>query len=156
MLTLECFLYAVFINHNSSLYSFLACDKYISVFTFSFQYMVIFNSWFLYNLSCCHLICNIVFTLFRLREKKLSTLSWLINCCHLICNKVFHTFGSRGTTLAKFLIDGDPQGKLRKSVQELEKYDQKGLSECKRLAIGHSKQLFEIYQKKNDPFFLSS
>uniref|UniRef100_A0A2N9FY80 Uncharacterized protein n=1 Tax=Fagus sylvatica TaxID=28930 RepID=A0A2N9FY80_FAGSY len=61
----------------------------------------------------------------------------------------------RGSTLAEFLIDGDPQRKLRKSVTELEKYDQKGLSDCKRLAIAHSKQLFEIYQKKEDPFFLS-
>lgn len=58
--------------------------------------------------------------------------------------------------MAEFLIDGDPQGKLRKSVRELEKYDQKGLSECKRLAVGHSKQLIEIYQKKKDPFFLPS
>lgn len=57
--------------------------------------------------------------------------------------------------MAEFLIAGDPQKKLRKSVAELEKHDQKGLSDCRRLAVTHAKQLFEIYQKKEDPFFLS-
>ncbi|KAB1199469.1 hypothetical protein CJ030_MR0G023007 [Morella rubra] len=53
----------------------------------------------------------------------------------------------RGTTLAEFLIDGDTEGKLRKSATELEQHDKNGLSDCKRLAIGHSKQLFEIFRK---------
>uniref|UniRef100_A0A5B7B637 Putative sarcolemmal membrane-associated protein-like n=1 Tax=Davidia involucrata TaxID=16924 RepID=A0A5B7B637_DAVIN len=59
----------------------------------------------------------------------------------------------RVTNLAKFLIDGDPQGKLKKSVSELQQYDLKGLDDCRKLATWHSKQLFEIYRKKEDPFF---
>lgn len=61
----------------------------------------------------------------------------------------------RGTTLAEFLIDGDPKGKLTKSKMELMAYDPKGLDDCRRLAIEHSKQLFEIYQKQEDPLFLN-
>lgn len=61
----------------------------------------------------------------------------------------------RGTTLAEFLIDGDLQGKLRKSIPELQQYDEKGLDDCKKLAIEHFKQLFEIYQSKEDPLFFS-
>ncbi|KAK2664233.1 hypothetical protein Ddye_002807 [Dipteronia dyeriana] len=60
----------------------------------------------------------------------------------------------RGTTLAKFLIDGDPQGMLKKSVSELLQFDRSGLVECRRIAIDHSKQLLEIYKKKEDPLFL--
>ncbi|XP_021668671.2 uncharacterized protein LOC110656298 isoform X2 [Hevea brasiliensis] len=62
---------------------------------------------------------------------------------------------TRGTTLAEFLIDGDPQGKLKKSKTELMAYNHKGLDDCRRLAIGHSKQLFEIYQKQEDSLFLN-
>ncbi|KAA8520924.1 hypothetical protein F0562_011597 [Nyssa sinensis] len=62
----------------------------------------------------------------------------------------------RGTILAKFLIGGDPQGKLKKSVLELQQYDPKGLDDCRKIANRHSRKLFEIYQKKEDPFFLPS
>ncbi|XP_057969131.1 uncharacterized protein LOC131158346 [Malania oleifera] len=59
----------------------------------------------------------------------------------------------RVTCLAKFLIDGDPQHKMNKSISELQKHDPKGLSDCRRLATQYSKQLFEIYSKKEDPLF---
>ncbi|KAL8091280.1 uncharacterized protein LOC141698109 isoform X2 [Apium graveolens] len=59
----------------------------------------------------------------------------------------------RGSHLAKFLIDGDPQGKLQKSVVELQEYDYRGIGECRKLARNHFKQLFQIYQKEEDPFF---
>ncbi|XP_010266444.1 PREDICTED: axoneme-associated protein mst101(2)-like isoform X2 [Nelumbo nucifera] len=62
----------------------------------------------------------------------------------------------RGTILAEFLTDGDPQGDLKKSVEELEKYDPRGLEECKKLAINHSAQLFNIYRNKEDPLFLAN
>lgn len=62
----------------------------------------------------------------------------------------------RVTTLAKFLIDGDPQGKLKKSTTDLKKYDPKGLDECRNVATRYCKQLFEIYDKKQDPYFLPS
>ncbi|XP_048320463.2 uncharacterized protein LOC125418197 isoform X1 [Ziziphus jujuba] len=62
----------------------------------------------------------------------------------------------RGIRLARFLIDEDPHGKLRRSVKELELQNRKGLSECRKLAVEHSKQLFKIYQNKEDPFFIPS
>lgn len=68
----------------------------------------------------------------------------------------FVYFYSRVTTLAKFLIDGDPQGKLKKSTTDLKKYDPKGLDECRNVATRYCKQLFEIYDKKQDPYFLPS
>ncbi|CAK9163036.1 unnamed protein product [Ilex paraguariensis] len=60
----------------------------------------------------------------------------------------------RGSSLARFLTDGDPEGKLKKTVKELEEYDTKGIDECRKLARRYSSQLFETYQKKEDPFFL--
>ncbi|KAF3432874.1 hypothetical protein FNV43_RR23976 [Rhamnella rubrinervis] len=60
----------------------------------------------------------------------------------------------RGTTLGMFLTDGDSQGDVTKSVQELQKYDPKGIELCRKFATHYSKQLFEIYKNKEDPFFL--
>ncbi|KAJ4711936.1 hypothetical protein OWV82_014269 [Melia azedarach] len=65
-----------------------------------------------------------------------------------------HVNALRGTTLAKFLIDGDPQGRLKKSISELLQHDPKGFDDCKIIAVDHSKQLFEIYQKKKVPLFM--
>lgn len=62
----------------------------------------------------------------------------------------------RGTTLAEYLTDGDPQGDLKKSVKDLQQYHPKALELCRTLATHYSKQLFAIYQNKEDPFFLSS
>ncbi|CAK9324813.1 unnamed protein product [Citrullus colocynthis] len=58
----------------------------------------------------------------------------------------------RGSTLALFLTNGDPKGKLKKSVMELEKFDISGLIDCRRIAIQHLKQLFEIYKNNEDQF----
>lgn len=69
-----------------------------------------------------------------------------------VCNSFAN--GCRGTTLAKFLIDGDPQGRLKKSISELLQHDPKGFDDCKIIAVDHSKQLFEIYQKKKVPLFM--
>ncbi|OVA06393.1 hypothetical protein BVC80_8981g31 [Macleaya cordata] len=72
-------------------------------------------------------------------------------------NRGFNKFDAlRGTVLAEFLMDGDREGDLKKSFKELEKFDPKALEECKRLARHYSKQLFNIYQNKEDPFFLPS
>ncbi|KAI3860865.1 hypothetical protein MKX03_002481 [Papaver bracteatum] len=60
----------------------------------------------------------------------------------------------RGTTLAKFLMDGACEGDLKKSIKELETLDSKAVEDCKRLARSYSKQLFSIYQKEKDPYFL--
>ncbi|RWV93285.1 hypothetical protein GW17_00044274 [Ensete ventricosum] len=59
----------------------------------------------------------------------------------------------RGSTMAEFLTDGDPFGPLKKSVKDLENYDPKGIDYCHKLANRYSKQLFSIYQNKEDPLF---
>ncbi|KAI3989760.1 hypothetical protein MKX01_040730, partial [Papaver californicum] len=61
-----------------------------------------------------------------------------------------------GTNLAEFLMDGNQEGDRKKSVKELEMFDLKALEDCKRLSMNYSKQLFSIYQSKDDPFFLPS
>ncbi|XP_026403334.1 spindle pole body component 110-like isoform X2 [Papaver somniferum] len=62
----------------------------------------------------------------------------------------------RGTTLAEFLMDGNHEGDLKKSIKELEMFDSKALEDCKKLSMYYSTQLFSIYQSKDDPFFLPS
>ncbi|KAK1381696.1 hypothetical protein POM88_019431 [Heracleum sosnowskyi] len=75
----------------------------------------------------------------------------------LRCGSQYQGFSSidatRGNQLAKFLVDGDPQGKLRKSVKELQQCDSKGIDKCRKLARNHLKQLYLIYQKEEDPLF---
>lgn len=59
----------------------------------------------------------------------------------------------RGSTLAEFLTHGDPRGGLKKSVKELQEHDPKAVEMCRTLAIRYSKQLYQIYRNKEDPFF---
>lgn len=61
-----------------------------------------------------------------------------------------------GRELAVFLTDGNPEGDLKKSVEELEMFFPEGLEDCKILSTHYSKQLFTIYQNKEDPLFLPS
>lgn len=58
-----------------------------------------------------------------------------------------------GTHLGEFLTDGDPKGDLVKSVEELKEHNRNGVEECRRLANHYSKQLFKIYESRDDPFF---
>nr|XP_010925775.2 uncharacterized protein LOC105048228 [Elaeis guineensis] len=75
----------------------------------------------------------------------------------LLNSRGFNTIDAkRGSMMAEFLLDGDPHGPLKKSVQELERYDPQGLDYCYKLATRYSKQLFMIYQNKEDPYFLPS
>lgn len=69
---------------------------------------------------------------------------------------VFVDYCYRGSQLAQFLTDGNPQGDVIKSVKELQEHDPKGLEKCWSLAQRYSKQLFEIYKNKEDPLFLPS
>ena len=50
-------------------------------------------------------------------------------------------------------MDGDPAGDLKKTVEDLKQYDKKGIEDCCRIATYYSKQLFEIYLNKEDPYF---
>lgn len=67
------------------------------------------------------------------------------------CSSSYH----RGSLLAEFLTDGDPQGDLKKSVEDLHRYHPKAHEMCRKLATHYSKQLFTIYHNKEDPFFHS-
>ncbi|XP_024022337.1 uncharacterized protein LOC21394715 [Morus notabilis] len=70
-------------------------------------------------------------------------------------NRGFNKFDAfRGTSLAEFLTGGDPQGDLKVSVKDLEKYDSKAVEWCRNWATKYSKQLFAIYENKEDPLFL--
>lgn len=70
-------------------------------------------------------------------------------------NRGFNHFDAlRGTNLGKYLTGGDPQGKLKRSVSELQEFDSNGLKDCKNFSLHYSDQLYEIYQKKQDAFFL--
>ncbi|KAI7750598.1 hypothetical protein M8C21_019389 [Ambrosia artemisiifolia] len=59
----------------------------------------------------------------------------------------------RASKLADFLMDGDSNGDLKKTVEELKQYDSEGIKLCRKLATTYSNQLFQIYQNKEDPYF---
>ncbi|TVU22914.1 hypothetical protein EJB05_32650 [Eragrostis curvula] len=59
----------------------------------------------------------------------------------------------RASWIAEFLLDGDPYGPLKKTVQDLESYDRYALNFCRKVASRYSKQLFAIYQSQEDPHF---
>ncbi|KAI3757699.1 hypothetical protein L6452_05242 [Arctium lappa] len=61
---------------------------------------------------------------------------------------------SRASKVAEFLTDGDSCGDMNKTVEELKQHDSKGIKLCMALAAKYSKQLFNIYQNKEDPYFL--
>ncbi|CAN4077608.1 unnamed protein product [Withania somnifera] len=52
--------------------------------------------------------------------------------------------------LGEFLIDGDPENKLRKAVEEVRPKDH---AECRRLATKYCHQLYQIYLSKEDLLF---
>ncbi|TMW94521.1 hypothetical protein EJD97_010161 [Solanum chilense] len=55
------------------------------------------------------------------------------------------------SALGEYLIDGDPENKLRKAVEEVRPKDH---AECKRLATKYCNQLYQIYLNKEDRLFL--
>ncbi|CAL4978644.1 unnamed protein product [Urochloa decumbens] len=59
----------------------------------------------------------------------------------------------RGSCIAEFLLDGDLNGPLKKTISDLEEHDRYALGFCRRMASHYSKQLFAIYQNKEDPYF---
>ncbi|CAL4952430.1 unnamed protein product [Urochloa decumbens] len=59
----------------------------------------------------------------------------------------------RGSRIAEFLLDGDLNGPLKKTISDLEEHDRYALEFCRRMASHYSKQLFAIYQNKEDPYF---
>ncbi|CAO2205127.1 unnamed protein product [Urochloa humidicola] len=59
----------------------------------------------------------------------------------------------RGSRIAEFLLDSDLNGPLKKTISDLEEHDRYALGFCRRMASHYSKQLFAIYQNKEDPYF---
>ncbi|KAL7111791.1 hypothetical protein ACP275_05G112000 [Erythranthe tilingii] len=55
--------------------------------------------------------------------------------------------------LAEYLIDGDNEMRLRKSVSEVKNERAEVISQCRRLSVIYSEKLFEIYCSAKDPFF---
>ncbi|CAO2194230.1 unnamed protein product [Urochloa humidicola] len=64
-----------------------------------------------------------------------------------------HIDAHRGSCIAEFLLDGDRDGPLMKTIDDLEEHDTYALGFCRRVASNYSKQLFAIYQNKEDPYF---
>ncbi|CAI0546656.1 unnamed protein product [Linum tenue] len=60
-----------------------------------------------------------------------------------------------GSEIAEFLTDGDLLGDMNKSVEELQARfpDPDGLQACREMASTYNKQLFEIYENKEDHFW---
>ncbi|CAI9302498.1 unnamed protein product [Lactuca saligna] len=65
-----------------------------------------------------------------------------------------HPDAKRASKVAEFLTEKDPNCDLKKTVEELKRYDTNGIKYCRKLAIKYSKQLFEIYKNKEDPNFM--
>ena len=55
--------------------------------------------------------------------------------------------------LAEFLLDGDLQGPLKRTVEDLAKHDSTGHDFLERVVLRRSEQLFSIYRNKDDKYF---
>ncbi|TVU22915.1 hypothetical protein EJB05_32636 [Eragrostis curvula] len=64
-----------------------------------------------------------------------------------------HVHATRASFIAEFLLDGDPNGPLTKTVDDLKAKDPDAFGYCQMLASNYSKQLFAIYQNKEDSYF---
>ncbi|KAL6639358.1 hypothetical protein ACP70R_023088 [Stipagrostis hirtigluma subsp. patula] len=60
---------------------------------------------------------------------------------------------SRATKLVKFLLDGNVQGRLKKSLAELHTHDPEGVALLEEVAVQCRKQVYDIYKSKKDPYF---
>uniref|UniRef100_A0A0A8Z7R3 Uncharacterized protein n=1 Tax=Arundo donax TaxID=35708 RepID=A0A0A8Z7R3_ARUDO len=59
----------------------------------------------------------------------------------------------RATELAEFLLDGNLQGPLKRTTEELMKHDPQAHNFLEKMVLRYSEQLFDIYMNKRDPFF---
>ncbi|XP_024012402.1 uncharacterized protein LOC18017871 isoform X2 [Eutrema salsugineum] len=95
---------------------------------------------------CMRAVC----ALYRLQteEEKAARSSYVAN------GRGFSKFDAeRGCRIGHFLTDGDPVGDLKKSVEELRSFEPGAVEICEHLAGRYSKQLFGIYNNREDPFF---
>ncbi|CAD6240615.1 unnamed protein product [Miscanthus lutarioriparius] len=70
-----------------------------------------------------------------------------------LCLKAVCAIYRKGSRIAEFLLDGDRVGPLKKTVSDLDEYDRYAFEFCRKVASHYSKQLFAIYQNKEDPYF---
>ncbi|CAA7051634.1 unnamed protein product [Microthlaspi erraticum] len=97
---------------------------------------------------CMRAVC--VLYRFQTEDEKLSRTS------HVTNSRGFNKLDAkRGTRIGQFLTDKDPEGDLVKTVEELESFDFEAVEVCGELARRYSKQLFEIYNNREDPFFFA-
>uniref|UniRef100_A0A1J3FXZ8 Uncharacterized protein n=1 Tax=Noccaea caerulescens TaxID=107243 RepID=A0A1J3FXZ8_NOCCA len=95
---------------------------------------------------CMRAVC--VLYRFQTEDEKVSRTS------HVVNGRGFSKFDAeRGTRIGQFLTDRDPEGDLTKSVEELKSFEFDAVEICGELASRYSKQLFEIYNNREDPFF---
>ncbi|XP_021757621.1 uncharacterized protein LOC110722656 isoform X2 [Chenopodium quinoa] len=80
-----------------------------------------------------------------------NTVLCMEGLCALYRQKMLKLYAPRAIVLARFLTDA--QGGLIKTHADLEKFDPKGADDCKKIALAHSKQLFDIYKNSKDPCF---
>ncbi|XP_074275300.1 uncharacterized protein LOC141599234 [Silene latifolia] len=59
----------------------------------------------------------------------------------------------RALALAKYLVGGDPNSDKKKSVDELKQRYPDGLNTCKKLILGYSDKLFDIFKSNKDSLF---
>ncbi|KAL0297546.1 UNVERIFIED_CONTAM: hypothetical protein Sradi_6806700 [Sesamum radiatum] len=64
-----------------------------------------------------------------------------------------HIDSISGRALAEYLIDGDPELRLKKSVSDVKEERPDVLSKCRKLATVYIEKLFKIYCNREDPFF---
>jgi hypothetical protein len=84
--------------------------------------------------------------------KKTST-EWCFSCSQSTDSWLHFSVHCRASRIAEFLLDGDLYGPVKKTISDLEEYDRCALDFCRGMASHYSKQLFEIYQNKEDPYF---
>ncbi|KAL8128562.1 hypothetical protein V2J09_017717 [Rumex salicifolius] len=64
-------------------------------------------------------------------------------------------YSNKAVALAEYLVDEDPEVRLRKTVADLEQLDPLAVAECRDIAKQHYKQLFQMHTNNKDPSFLS-
>ena len=57
--------------------------------------------------------------------------------------------------LGELLTSRDPEGRLKKSLPELEQADQRGLEDCRLIARHHFMDLFVIYRNNLYALFIA-
>ncbi|KAL7122884.1 hypothetical protein ACP275_01G071600 [Erythranthe tilingii] len=67
---------------------------------------------------------------------------------------VLHRYETmRGRDLAEYLIDGDSELRLKKSVSEVKREFPDAINKCRILAVDYCEKLFMLYCSEEDPFY---